>query len=352
VAETIRIGIIGTGFGAAHVEFFRQVPHVEVTAIASAQRERAEVVAERLAIPFATDDYHDLLRHGVDAVVIVTPPHLHAQMTLDAVAAGKHVLCEKPMSSSLADARRMRDAAVAAGVVHMMNHQMRFTPPYARAAELAAQGYIGRLAVADATVVMNPVEYLKLPFWSTSKAGWFTDAGQSGGLLASSAGPHIVDLMRWIGGPVTRVAARTVVSQPRVELPDGTTAEITSDDGFLVLLEYGSGAIGTIRGIPVTHRSGIGWSMELHGSDGSLEVSGDTLTGATTGNDALAPVDLDTSGPSDRTQIATRFVDAIRAGGPSPTPDFNDGVAAQAVLDACLQAARSNEWVRVEEESA
>lgn len=349
MAETVRIGIIGTGFGAAHVDFFRQVPGVEVVGIASRQRERAEAAAERLGIAFATDDYRDLLGERCDAVVIVTPPHLHAEMAIAAVQAGKHVLCEKPMSSSLADARRMRDAAVAAGVVHMMNHQMRFTPPYARAASLVAEGYIGRLAVADATVTMNPVEYLKIPLWSTSKAGWFTDAGQAGGLLASSAGPHVVDLMRWIGGPITRVATRTVVSQPSVALADGTTAEISADDGFLVLLEYASGAIGTIRGIPVTHRSGIGWSMALHGSSGSVEINGDEMRGATAGDEALGAIEVDSSGPNDRTQIATHFVDAIRAGGPAPTPDFNDGVAAQAVLDACLQAARSNVWVEVEE---
>lgn len=347
VAETVRIGIIGTGFGAAHVGFFRKVPGVEVTAIASAQKERAEAAAQRHAIPFATDDYHAMMPE-VDAVVIVTPPHLHEPMTLAAVAAGKHVLCEKPMASSLAAARRMRDAAVEAGVVHMMNHQMRFTPPYARAAEMVVDGYIGRLAMADATVTMNPVEYLRLPFWSTSKAGWFTDAGQAGGLLASSAGPHIVDLMRWIGGPVARVAARTVVSQPRVEMPDGATATITADDGFLVLLEYASGAIGTIRGIPVTHRGGIGWSMALHGERGSLETRGDALFGATTGDTEMKRIELDADGVDDRAEIATRFIEAIRAGGPSPHPNFDDGVAAQAVLDAALLAARSNEWVEVD----
>ncbi|HUG16115.1 MAG TPA: Gfo/Idh/MocA family oxidoreductase [Thermomicrobiales bacterium] len=351
MTRTIRIGIIGTGFGAAHVGFFRKVPGVEVTAIASAQRARAEAAAERLSIPAATDDYRDLLRQDIDAVVIVTPPHLHAPMTLDAVAAGKHVLCEKPMSSSLSDARRMRDAAVEAGVVHMMNHQMRFTPPYARAAELVEDGYIGRLAVADATVTMNPVEYLRLPFWSTSKAGWFTDAGQAGGLLASSAGPHIVDLMRWIGGPIARVAARTVVSQPSVALPDGSTVEITADDGFLALLEYASGAIGAVRGIPVTHRAGIDWTLDLHGSRGSLEVRGDTLRGATAGDDAVNPIDLESDARDDRAEIATRFIDAIRSGGPSPRPNFTDGVAAQAALDACLQAAHSNQWVAVEDDN-
>jgi predicted dehydrogenase len=348
--NTIRIGIIGTGFGAAHVGFFRQVPGVEVTAICSAQQARANTIAERLSIPFATTDYRALLEQDIDAVVVATPPGLHRDMTLDAIAAGKHVFCEKPMAASVEEAREMRDAAQAAGIVHMMNHQLRFGAPYARAAELTRDGYLGTLAMADATVTMNPVDYMRLPFWSSSKGNWFTKAAEAGGLLASSAGPHIVDLMLWFGGPVAQVAVRTIVSQPEVPLPDGSTARTDAEDGFIVLCQFASGAIGTIRGVPIAHHgTGIGWSMALHGTGGSLEIVGETLRGASAGQDAPLPMELDVSALDNRILIASRFIGAIRAGGPSPSPTFDDGVAAQALLDACMRAARANSWVTVEQ---
>jgi predicted dehydrogenase len=351
VTETIRVGIIGTGFGAAHVGFFRQVPGVEVTAICSAQQARVEQIAERLHVPFATADYRTLLAQDIDAVVVATPPALHRQMTLDAIAAGKHVFCEKPMAASLAEAREMLAAAEAAGIIHMMNHQLRFGVPYSRAAELAEGGYLGQLAIADATVEMNPIDYMRLPFWSTTKGDWFTRAATAGGLLASSAGPHIVDLMLWFGGPVTQVAARTIVSQPEVPLPDGSTARTDAEDGFIVLCQFASGALGTIRGVPIAHHgSGIGWSLALHGTGGSLQIVGETLRGAARGDDAPLPIELDVSALDNRILIASRFIGAIRAGGPSPAPNFADGVAAQALLDASLQAARSDRWVTVPQE--
>src|SRR5207248_5257235 len=91
-------------------------------AICSAGAARAEAVAGRFGVPRATDDYRDLIGPGIDAVVIATPPAQHARMGLDAIAAGKHVLCEKPLAASLAEARALRDGARAAGVVHVVNY--------------------------------------------------------------------------------------------------------------------------------------------------------------------------------------------------------------------------------------
>ena len=195
--DRVRIGVVGTGIGVTHVEVLRQVPGAEVVAICSAQLERARAVAERFSIPRATDNYRELLGPDVDALVLATPPALHAPMGLQALAVGKHLLCEKPLAASLDEARALRDAARAAGVVHMVNFQLRFAPGYARAHELLRDGYLGRLALADARIAINPVDYLRAPFASGSKVAWFTDAAQTGGLLGSSAGPHLADLLLW-----------------------------------------------------------------------------------------------------------------------------------------------------------
>ena len=345
VSDVLRVGVVGTGIGAVHVEVFGSVPGVEVAGVCSAQLARAEALASKHGVPFATDDYRALLER-VDALVIATPPVLHAPMGLAAIAAGKHVFCEKPLADSLAAARALRDAARTAGVVHMVNLQLRSAPEYAHAARLVGEGYIGRLAVADVRINMNPVDYLRTSLWSDSKAAWFTDAAQAGGLLASSAGPHMLDLLLWLGGPIVEVAARTLVAQPEVELADGTrTTGISSEDGFLILARYASGALATLRGVPVAYHGG-GWTLELHGTAGSLATADGTLCGASDADDELAALELPQL-PDMRLAIATRFTEAARAGGPTPAPSFDDGLAIQAVLDASVRAARSGEWVAV-----
>ncbi|HET8631063.1 MAG TPA: Gfo/Idh/MocA family oxidoreductase [Thermomicrobiales bacterium] len=355
MAETVRVGVIGTGIGVAHVEALRRVPGAAVVAICSAQRARAEAVAARFGLPRATDDYRDLLGPDVDAVVVAAPPALHAPLVRDALAAGKHVFCEKPLAASLAEARALRDAARAAGVVHMVNFQLRFAAPYARAHELMEEDYLGPLAVADARMIINPVDYLRSADYSDSKAGWFTDAARAGGLLASSAGPHLADLLLWYGGEVAAVAARTAVSRPAVALAAGREVrDITAEDTALGLVRFVSGALATVRGLPVAYH-GSGFALELHGLRGSLAVGGGTLLGgsalygATAEDTELRPLSLPADTAQDRVVIAERFVAAIQSGGPSPAPNFDDGVAAQALLDALGAAAREHRWVAVEQ---
>ncbi|HRA32047.1 MAG TPA: Gfo/Idh/MocA family oxidoreductase [Thermomicrobiales bacterium] len=344
--KVVRVGVIGTGFGAHHIEVLRQLPDVEVVGVASAQPARAEAVAERYGVPLATGDYRELLPR-VDAVVIATPPALHAPMAIDAASAGVHIFCEKPTAASLAEARSIYAAVEQAGVVGMVNFHQRFMAHWRRAHDLVAEGAIGRLAVADMRVTMNPVEYLASPLWSDSKAGWFADAAQSGGLLASSVGPHLVDMMRWIGGPVSEVAARTITSQTEIPLTGGgTRGDVDADDGFIILGRYENGALLTIRGEPVTY-GGNEWDMALHGDEGSLIVAGSELRLGRSGDPSPLVIDQPAA-VNPRLAIAGRFIDAARAGGPSPEPDLADGVAAQGLLDAALHAARSNQWVRVE----
>ncbi|HET9015628.1 MAG TPA: Gfo/Idh/MocA family oxidoreductase [Thermomicrobiaceae bacterium] len=348
MAATVRIGVVGTGIGTEHVRVFQDTPHARVVAVCSAQRQRAESAAHRFDVPLATDDYRDLLGPEVDALVVATPPALHAPITLDAVAAGKHVFVEKPLAASLDEARAMRDAARAAGVVHMVNFQLRFAAVFARAKVLVDEGYLGGLAIADARMSLNPVDYLRSSEWSTSKADWFTDVARRGGFLGSSAGPHLADLLLWLGGPIAAVAARTAVTRPTVTLAGGETVAVAAEDAFLILVHFASGALGTLRGVPIAHHRGQ-WALELDGLAGTLIARNDVLLAATAADREPEAVALPEEVPHDREVIAGRFVEAIRAGAPSPEPSFADGFAAQALLEAAMTAARSGRWVDVEQ---
>lgn len=344
--DNIRIGVIGTGFGVQHVEFFRQIAGVEVTAIASAQEARARDALERYGIPFATGNYQELFDH-TDAVVIVSPPQLHAQMALDAIARSQHVFCEKPLAATLAQARLMRDAAAnAPGIVCMTNFQQRFTAHFGEAARRVSNGSLGTLVMADMRVTSNPVDYISAAVWSDSKSGWFARADQGGGLLASSVGPHLIDLLAWIAGPVAEVACRTTTTRRAITLPDGTLVpNIDAEDGFILLARCVNDALLTIRGVPVTY-GGNEWSLELHGDVGSLIVVGSELRTAGAGDSA--PTAIEQPMPVNaRLAIAQRFIDAIRSGAPSPAPTFEDGLTCQAILEAALQSARAGGWVSV-----
>jgi len=347
MAGEVRVGIIGTGIGVAHIEALQQVAGVRVAAICSAQAARAAAVAGRFDIPKATTDYRDLLGDDIDAVVIATPPALHLAMGRDAFAAGKHVFCEKPLAASLEEARELFKAAQAAGRVQMVNYNMRFAAPYAKARALLDGGYLGDLALADARITMNPSDYLRSPNWSDSKSGWFTDAAQGGGILAGSAGPHLVDFLLWFGGDITEVATTTAVTRPEVTLADGTVVrDISGEDAFVVLARFAGGGMATIRGVPVAYHGG-GFSLELHGTRGSLVIERGKLRGATDHDRDLADIPLAADAAQDRVAIAQRFIDAVRANDTAAAPTFDAGLAAQTVLEASLTAAREGRWVAV-----
>lgn len=346
--ENVRVGVIGTGIGVAHIDALRQIPGAVVVGVCSAQAERAKTIASRFDVPRTTTDYHDFLGDGIDAVVIATPPGLHAPIALASMAAGKHVLCEKPLAATLEQARSLRDAATRAGVVHMVNHQQRFAPANVRAKALVESGYLGALALADAYFALNPLDYLRAPVASTSKADWFTDSAQGGGMLLGSAGPHLVDLLLWYGGTIAEVSARAAVTRPDIPLGGGTVARaVSAEDVFVVLARFAHGGLATIRGIPVAYHGG-GTAVTLHGTSASLDIGYGRLRGATAADADLSPLDLPADALPERVALMARFIAAIRAGQPAPTPNFTDGVRVQAVLDASRKAAQTGTWIAVE----
>jgi predicted dehydrogenase len=347
-AAQMRIGVIGTGIGAEHIRALQQVPEAVVTAVCSAQRRRADATAEAFGIPHATTDYRDLLGDDVDAVIITTPPVLHRQMTLDALAAGKHVLCEKPLAATLDEAREMLAAAERAGVVHMINHHMRFGANYAETYNRIAAGFLGTPTLADARISMNPIDYLNGTQWSDSKSGWFVDAAQGGGIIAGSAGPHLIDMLRWCWGEVDAVCGGAMTSVPTIPLKDGgEITGITAPDGCIALLRFTNGGLATVRGVPIAYHRG-GFSMEFNGTAGALLIANTELRAATADDRAPEPVSLPDT-PQDRIGILRCFVDAIREGRPSPAPSFADGVAVQAILAALDEAIATGTWVPVAE---
>ncbi|MEZ4498656.1 MAG: Gfo/Idh/MocA family oxidoreductase [Thermomicrobiales bacterium] len=140
--RTIRVGVIGTGFGASvHLPALQKIPFVEVAGICSRKPERVLMIAAQHGIRKTSTDYREFVRDpDIDAIVVASPPNLHHAMAIAAIEAGKHVLCEKPLSRTLAESRDLVRLAEQAQLVAMVNHEFRFEPARVYAKQLIEMG--------------------------------------------------------------------------------------------------------------------------------------------------------------------------------------------------------------------
>jgi len=224
----IRIGVIGTGFGArVHIPGFQESGAFEVIGVVSHSQRRADEVARQYAIPHALTDHHALLAlPGLDAVSVVVSPDRHLPLVLDVLAAGKHLLCEKPLARNLDEARQMAAAAMAAqasGLVAMVDHEFRWQPERRRIKELIDEGFVGTPYGATAVNHMGLFADPERPAFA-----WWQERARGGGWLLNS-GTHLIDGLRWWLGEIESVAGFTRVHvKQRRRGRDGSWARTTA----------------------------------------------------------------------------------------------------------------------------
>lgn len=249
---TVRFGIVGSQFVAhLHAEGMRQVPGVELVAAASPNPDHVREFARRFGIPHAYTDYREMLRReDVDAVTLACPNDLHCQVTLDAAAAGKHVLVEKPLALSLEECDRMIEACRRAGVLLMYGENLCFAPKYVRARELAQEGALGQIYY---------VRQLECHYGP--HADWFWDVERSGGGVLMDMGCHSIAFCRWVfaGAPVESVYAEvgTFVHGGRTR----------GDDHSLVVMRFQGGGVGVAEN-SWARPGGLDDRAEIYGTQG------------------------------------------------------------------------------------
>lgn len=351
--ETIRVGVIGAGFGAqVHVPALRRVPGVQVAAICGTDRDRLRDVAADHDIPASFADYREMLASGrVDAVTIATPPHLHHPMALAAIEAGLHVLCEKPMARNVAEARDMLRMAREAGICHAVGHQMRHDPARAQMKRLLDEGFIGRLHSVSVMVYRSS---LADPTRRTND--WMIDASQAGGVLAA-VGSHYIDTLRWWFGEI-HWAAGAVATAVDERLVHGREEmrRVDADDNTAFVIRFASGALGTVH-ISYTSSATIGEEIIASGSDGTLAIHDDgRLYGASHGeriSSLYKPTSTDIAergkGGAGRhirafSILAGEWVWAMRSG-TDASPSFEDGAKVQEVVDAVTRSQQLSRWI-------
>lgn len=348
----IGIGIIGTGFArTTQLPAWRACEGARLVAVASGHRENAEAAAREFDIRFVAGDWREVVeRADVDLVSIVTPPSTHLEMTLAALAAGKAVLCEKPLAMNAEETGRMRAAAQDAGVLALVDHELRFLPARRRMREMIRGGEIGRVLRAKAL------------FRSDSRASedrpwnWWSDAGAGGGTLGA-IGSHAVDALLWLtGARVSHVSATlTTHVAERRDAALGEMRRVTTDDETDVLLNFADNeAMKSATGVVSLSMIEAGKPeqvVEVFGSEGALRIEGaNTLRHARVGEGEWRDVETagaplaaglrDSEWARGFTVFAREIIAALREGRTSVegAATFADGHRTQLVLDAARAA--------------
>jgi predicted dehydrogenase len=358
--QRCRVGVIGTSWWAEleHLPGLASRPDVEVVALCGRDPSRLSAVAARHAIPSTFTDWRELIAHGrIDALAILTPNVLHAPQALAALEAGLHVICEKPLAMTAAEARAVADLAEAKGLATLTFFTHRAVGAAALAKRLLDGGLLGRPVQVNASYITN--SHLR----PGKKAGWRMQRAVAGTGVLADIGSHIVDLVRWWMGDFRKVSAQWLnVTKER----DGVLTD--ADEQVSFLAELGCGAQAMVQACKLGAGRGNLQRIELYGTGGSLVFEADPGIAPTwegrvwvgrpeaTQLESLAlPPELSRGlnlpdGQKNRLEAYRRLTDPffakIRDGGPC-TPDFRDGAAVQAVLDAVAASAERGCWMEV-----
>jgi predicted dehydrogenase len=341
--KPIRLLILGTGGMAGnHAEAFAKIPGVSLAAGIDTRPEQLAAFCAKHSIPRSFSSIGEALDWGeFDAVTNVTPDAAHYPTTMPVLLAGKHILCEKPLATSEAQAEAMAGAAEKAGVVNMVNLSYRNGAALQKAALMVAEGAIGEVRHFEASYLQS---WLTQPAWGhwDKEPMWLwrlSTAHGSKGVLGD-VGIHILDFATFVAGlKVAEVSARlaTFPKAPGDQIGDYM---LDANDSATMQLVLENGALGTIAATRFATGHLNDLRLRIYGTRGGLEVSFERGISAL---HACLAADMETGiwHEIDCPPVATiyeRFIAAIRGEGPA-APDFARGASLQKMLDRAEQSA-------------
>jgi predicted dehydrogenase len=375
MARTLGIGLIGSGFmGRAHAIAMHSVAatfgadyRVSCAVLADVAPQSARAAASALGFARATDNWRELIDDpAVDVVDICAPNHLHAAMALAALAAGKHVYCEKPLALDVAESVRIVEAASRANVRNAIGFNY-ICNPMVQAARAAIQaGELGEIIAFNGQYIEDYMADPDAPFT------WRCERRLAGAGALADLGSHLINLGHILLGPIARVSGtvRTVHHQ-RVEPRSGAVRTVENEDIAHVLVEFACGVPGTMQISRVATGYKCGLSVQVFGTRGSLVFDQErmnelrmyraddaagrrgfrTILAGPEHPDyaAFCPAPGHGLGINDLKVIEVRnLLRAIRAG-VDAAPDFAEGLRVQKVMTAAERAAESGGWSSVDE---
>ena len=340
--KPVRVLILGTGGMAnAHAEAYVSMPGVSLVAGIDTNAERLSAFNTKHGIGHGFASVADALAWGqFDAVSNVTPDPVHYPTTLPMLAAGKHVLCEKPLATNHHHAAEMAAAAAKAGVVNMVNLTYRNGPALMHAAAMVADGAIGPVRHFEASYLQS---WLTQPAWGewTTEAQWLWRLSSAHGSLGvlGDIGVHVLDFATLVAGAgASHVSCRLTTFD---KAPGGRIGDYVLDanDSFNMHLRLQNGAVGVIHASRMATGHFNDLRLRIFGLKGGLDVryeSDVSSLQACTGNDMLTATWHDVDVPPVATNYQ-RFITAIRDGS-HVYPDFARGAELQKVLDLAVQS--------------
>lgn len=366
----LNIGLIGTGFmGKAHAFGFATAAKafdlpVEIVlhSVADASDEAARTAAGELGFAHATDDWRSMIADpGIDVIDITAPNALHREMALSAIAAGKHVYCEKPLAPRATEAREMAEAAEAKGVKTQVGFNYLCNPMLRLAREMIAAGELGEI---------RGYRGLHAEDYMADAAGPFTFRHDpAGGGALADLGSHALATAEFLLGPITDVLGDCVTAIG--ERPDGKGGrrKVEVDDIGRAFLRFANGASGSVEGNWVATGRKMQHDFEVHGSKGALAFSQERLNelhfyaaGDAPGRRGFRRIEAAPDHPpygrfcvapghqigfNDLKAIeAAGFIHAIAGFAPEPF-GFRGGLRIQTLVEAIRTSARECVWTRV-----
>ncbi len=385
--KTLNIGLIGAGFMAkAHSlayagmpMFFWPAPAVPVRKmIADINDDLAQVAAQRFGYESSTGDWRRLIEDkSIDVVDIATPNHLHLDMAIAAAQAGKHMICEKPLARTAAEAKVMYEAVKGTNLVNMVAFNYRRTPAVALAKKLIAEGRIGNILNFRGTYLQS---------WSAdpnSPLSWRFQKSVAGSGALGDIGAHVLDFARYLVGEVTAVNSLLKTYVPERPVQQGGVDQLAAagkltgvekkpvdvDDEVLTLLKFDNGVVGSLEATRNAYGRHNFLTFEIHGDQGSilfnyerrdeLQVNLASDPGDLSGfrtiytgpahpyGEGLWPIPALGIGYGE-TKIIECY-DLIKAvvEGTEVSPNFRDGYQIARICDAISESAESESWVKL-----
>jgi predicted dehydrogenase len=359
----LRAGLIGAGMiGALHARAARQAG-ARLVAVAASSPERSAAAAAHLGAERAATAEEVATAPDVDVVHVCTPNDLHRPLAEAALAAGRHVVCEKPLATDLGGAAALAGQAAGAGVVAAVPFVYRFYPTLREARERVRTGDTGPVRLVHGS-------YLQDWLLNPEDGNWRVDAAAGGASRAfADIGSHWCDLAQFVTGQrVTRLSARTKIAVPERRGPDGTPVRVTTEDAVTLQFETDGGAMGVavISQVSPGRKNRL-W-LEVDGARAAVafdQEAPETLWRGARDGMGIVPRDPEAMSaaaaryavvppghPQGYADCFDAFVAdtyaAVRGGtAPDGLPTFADGLAAAEITEAVLVSAATERWVEV-----
>jgi predicted dehydrogenase len=359
MTDALRVGLVGVGWGAlVHAPAFRAVDGYDLVALCSRRPDSVARAGEKLGITDISTDWESFVaRDDLDLISISPPVPYHHDMFLAAVAAGKHVLCEKPLAMSGEQGRAMTEAAEGSDRATLVCFENRWSPEHLAIRELVADGALGLTSFVQVTITTG--------YWHPTHApqsAWMYRREEGGGYLFGQMS-HEIDFVQSLFGRAVAVCADVRHSLPKITTAEGDV-EVTADDTSAVIMRLESGTLAVLTNSSAGLGAGTNL-FEAHGSNGTAAVGrfaggAGSLVATVDGGE---PRPLEPSGrqlasgidlPPRRSSGAVRAMGLMLedwrpafSGEAAAIPTIRDGWAVQQVIDAALRSSAGEGWVEL-----